>query len=37
LRYRAQAPLIDALLKEIGMSGGDINKLANVLDEKTEG
>jgi uncharacterized membrane protein YqiK len=37
LRYRAQAPLIDALLKEIGISGGDINKLANVLDEKTEG
>jgi uncharacterized membrane protein YqiK len=37
LRYRAQAPLIDALLKEIGIAGGDINKLANVLDEKTEG
>jgi uncharacterized membrane protein YqiK len=31
LRYRAQAPLIDALLKEIGISGGDVNKLAGVL------
>ena len=33
LRYRAQAPLIDALLKEIGLPGGDINKLAGVLGE----
>jgi uncharacterized membrane protein YqiK len=33
LRYRAQAPLIDALLKEIGIPGGDINKLAGVLGE----
>ncbi|HTS54729.1 MAG TPA: flotillin domain-containing protein [Burkholderiales bacterium] len=33
LRYRAQAPLIDALLKEIGISGGDVNKLVNVLGE----
>jgi uncharacterized membrane protein YqiK len=31
LRYRAQAPLIDNLLKEIGISGGDLNKLADVL------
>ena len=27
LRYRAQAPLIDGLLKELGLSGGDINGL----------
>jgi uncharacterized membrane protein YqiK len=35
LRYRAQAPLIDSLLKEIGIAGGDINKLTNVLGEAT--
>src|SRR5258705_4784199 len=33
LRYRAQAPLIDALLKEIGIAGGDINKLTTALGE----
>jgi uncharacterized membrane protein YqiK len=33
LRYRAQAPLIDALLKEIGIAGGDINKLTTTLGE----
>ena len=33
LRYRAQAPLIDALLKEIGISSGDLSKLTNVLGE----
>lgn len=27
LRYRAQAPLVDSLLKEIGLSGGEIAKL----------
>ena len=27
LRYRAQAPLIDKLLKEIGLPGGDVNQL----------
>ncbi len=31
LRYRAQAPLVDELLKEIGLEGGNINKLANGL------
>jgi uncharacterized membrane protein YqiK len=31
LRYRAQAPLIDSLLREIGITGGDIGKLAGVL------
>ena len=29
LRYRAQAPLVDMLLKEIGLQGGDIGKLAS--------
>jgi uncharacterized membrane protein YqiK len=33
LRYRAQAPLIDSLLKEIGLSGGDVGKLANLMRE----
>lgn len=28
LRYRAQAPLVDALLKEIGLTGSDITGLA---------
>jgi uncharacterized membrane protein YqiK len=32
LRYRAQAPLVDSLLKEIGLSGGDIGRLTNVLE-----
>jgi uncharacterized membrane protein YqiK len=27
LRYRAQAPLIDKLLKEIGLTGGDVSQL----------
>ena len=27
LRYRAQAPVLDALLKEIGLTGGDLNSL----------
>jgi uncharacterized membrane protein YqiK len=27
LRYRAQAPLLDSLLKEIGLQGGDLNAL----------
>ena len=31
LRYRAQAPLIDNLLKEIGVEGGDITKLTSAL------
>jgi uncharacterized membrane protein YqiK len=29
LRYRAQAPLVDMLLKEIGLQGGDIAKLGS--------
>jgi uncharacterized membrane protein YqiK len=31
LRYRAQAPLIDTLLREIGITGGDVTKLADAL------
>ncbi len=31
LRYRGQAPLIDALLREVGLSGGDIDGLTSVL------
>lgn len=31
LRYRGQAPLIDAILKEIGINGGDINGLTKVI------
>lgn len=29
LRYRAHAPLIDKLLKEVGLGGGDINQIAS--------
>jgi uncharacterized membrane protein YqiK len=28
LRYRAQAPILDSLLQEIGLSGGDLQALA---------
>ena len=31
LRYRAQAPIVDALLKEIGMPGADPGRLADIL------
>ena len=31
LRYRGQAPLIDTLMAEIGLSGGDVNGLTNVI------
>jgi uncharacterized membrane protein YqiK len=31
LRYRGQAPLIDNLMKEIGLNGGDINAMGTVL------
>lgn len=34
LRYRAQAPLVDSLLKELGISGGDLGNLAGAA-EKT--
>lgn len=31
LRYRSQAPLVDSLLREIGLQGGDINGLTQNL------
>ncbi len=31
LRYRAQAPLVDSLLQELGLNGGDINGLTQGL------
>jgi uncharacterized membrane protein YqiK len=31
LRFRAQAPLVDQLLREIGVAGGDIGQAANAL------
>jgi len=34
LRFRAQAPLVDQLLREIGVDGGDIGKLARGMLEK---
>ena len=33
LRYRSQAPLVDGLLKELGLNGGDINGLTQGLDK----
>src|SRR5262245_17350896 len=33
LRYRAQAPLLDSLLKEIGITGGDVTKFAGALSD----
>lgn len=34
LRYRGQAPLVDALMKEIGLTGGDINGLTQAVIEQ---
>lgn len=34
LRYRAQAPLLEALLKELGLEGGDLNALTRELAPK---
>jgi uncharacterized membrane protein YqiK len=34
LRFRAQAPLVDQLLREIGVEGGDVGKLARGMLEK---
>jgi uncharacterized membrane protein YqiK len=31
LRYRSQAPLIDSLMSELGLHGGDINGLTQQL------
>ena len=33
LRYRSQAPLVDGLLKELGLNGSDINGLTQGLDK----
>jgi uncharacterized membrane protein YqiK len=35
LRYRAQAPLVDQLLREIGIDGGDVGKLARGMLERS--
>jgi uncharacterized membrane protein YqiK len=37
LRYRAQAPLVDQLLREIGIDSGDVGKLARGLLERQGG
>ena len=34
LRYRSQAPLIDSLMSELGINGGDINGLTQTLHPK---
>ena len=36
LRYRSQAPLIDSLMNELGIQGGDINGLTQSLKPKTD-
>lgn len=36
LRYRSQAPLIDSLMGELGLKGGDINGLTQALQPKSE-
>ncbi len=35
LRYRSQAPLIDSLMSELGIQGGDINGMTQSLKAKT--
>ena len=35
LRFRAQAPLVDQLLREIGVDGGDVGKVARGMLEKS--
>jgi uncharacterized membrane protein YqiK len=37
LRFRAQAPLIDQLLREIGVQGGDVGRVAQGLLDRTHG
>lgn len=34
LRYRSQAPLLDSLMSEIGLSGGDINQMTSSVIKK---
>ncbi|NIO04740.1 MAG: flotillin family protein [Proteobacteria bacterium] len=36
LRYRSQAPLVDAILREIGIKGGDINGLTAAIKPDSE-
>ncbi len=36
LRYRAQAPLLDSLLREVGLQGGDINRMVNLVANEDE-
>ena len=36
LRYRGQAPLVDAILKEVGISGGDLNGLTKAIKLDTD-
>jgi uncharacterized membrane protein YqiK len=36
LRYRAQAPLLDQLMAEVGLSGGDVNGLTAALREPVQ-
>lgn len=36
LRYRSQAPLLDSLLQELGISGGNINSLTSVLTDPVQ-
>lgn len=31
LKYRTQAPLLDAMMREIGLDGGDLNGMAQAL------
>src|SRR5215471_17616825 len=37
LRFRAQAPLVDQLLREIGVDSGDVGKVARGLLERGQG
>ena len=37
LRYRAQAPLVDALLREIGITGNDLQDVSDILDSTDAG
>ena len=36
LRYRAQAPLVDSLLKEVGLNGQDINELTGFMHQQND-
>jgi uncharacterized membrane protein YqiK len=37
LRFRAQAPLVDQLLREIGIDSGDVGKVARGLLDRSQG